>query len=78
MPYLEPLCQKLAAVLQQHLQSTGPFMVLEQLCTTVAAVADKIEKDFSSQYDLFMPNLMSLLKATENAKVPENEGRFNL
>ncbi|CBY21088.1 unnamed protein product [Oikopleura dioica] len=73
MPYLEPLCQKLAAVLQQHLQSTGPFMVLEQLCTTVAAVADKIEKDFSSQYDLFMPNLMSLLKATENAKVPENE-----
>lgn len=74
MPYLEPLCQKLAAVLQQHLQSTGPFMVLEQLCTTVAAVADKIEKDFSSQYDLFMPNLMSLLKATENAKVPENEG----
>lgn len=49
-------------------------MVLEQLCTTVAAVADKIEKDFSSQYDLFMPNLMSLLKATENAKVPENEG----
>ena len=27
MPYLEPLCQKLALVLQQHLSSTGPLRV---------------------------------------------------
>ena len=63
--------KKLAVVLEQHFQQTGPFMVLEQLCTTVAAVADKVEADFKSQYPRFLPNLRSLLQATENAKAPE-------
>jgi len=71
MPYLSPLCEKLAVVLEQHFQQTGPFMVLEQLCTTVAAVADKVEADFASEYHRFLPNLRSLLQATENAKAPD-------
>ena len=62
MPYLQPLCEKLSLVLQQHLQATGPFMVLEQLCTTVAAVADKVETDFRQQYARFIPNLRTLLQ----------------
>ena len=78
MPYLEPLCEKLALVLQHHLQSTGPFMVLEQLCTTVAAVADKVEADFAPQYARFIPNLRTLLQATENAKAPANANEPDL
>ena len=65
MPYLSPLCEKLAVVLEQHFQQTGPFMVLEQLCTTVAAVADKVEADFASEYHRFLPNLRSLLQARD-------------
>ena len=78
MPYLDPLCQKLAIVLEQHFKQTGPFMVLEQLCTTVAAVADKVETDFKSQYPRFLPNLRNLLQATENAKAPESPDQPDL
>ena len=40
-------------------------MVLEQLCTTVAAVADKVEADFASEYHRFLPNLRSLLQGPD-------------
>ena len=53
-------------------------MVLEQLCTTVAAVADKVEGDFKSQYPRFLPNLRSLLQATEDAKAPEDPSQPDL
>ena len=53
-------------------------MVLEQLCTTVAAVADKVENDFRVQYPRFIPNLRTLLQATETAKAPEKEGEPDL
>lgn len=78
MPYLTPLCEKLAVVLQQHFAATGPFMVLEQLCTTVAAVADKVEEDFASEYHRFLPNLRQLLQATESAKAPESPDQPDL
>jgi len=65
LPYLEPLCNKLELVLTQRIQNlgeTGSKLVLEQVTTTIAAVADSAEKQFTVFYDRFMPTLKMIMQ----------------
>ena len=41
---------------------TGSKLVLEQMITTLAAVADTTEDKFSQYYDNFMPNLKYIVQ----------------
>lgn len=64
-PYLEPLCAKLEQVLNQKMQELlqkGTKLVLEQVTTTIAAVADTAEDNFIQFYDRFMPTLKYIMQ----------------
>ena len=59
-PYLDAVVQKLEHVLSekmQQLSQTGSRLVLEQVLTTIATVADAAETKFVTYYDRFMPSL---------------------
>jgi len=59
-PYLEDLVNNLEAVLAskiQELLQRGTKLVLEQVLTTIATVADTAEAKFVAYYDRFMPSL---------------------
>jgi hypothetical protein len=59
-PYLQPLVEKLEFVLAskiQELLQRGTKLVLEQVLTTIATVADTAEAKFIIYYDRFMPSL---------------------
>uniref|UniRef100_H2YPJ6 Importin N-terminal domain-containing protein n=1 Tax=Ciona savignyi TaxID=51511 RepID=H2YPJ6_CIOSA len=70
LPYLNPLCSKLEQVLStqiQELVQKGTKLVLEQITTTIAAVADTAEDKFILFYDRFMPSLKYIMaNATSN------------
>nr|XP_026689827.1 importin-5 [Ciona intestinalis] len=69
--YLNPLCMKLEQVLStqiQELVQKGTKLVLEQITTTIAAVADTAEEKFILFYDRFMPSLKYIMA---NAKSNE-------
>jgi len=71
LPYLEPLCTKLEQVLTQQiheLMQKGTKLVLEQVTTTIAAVADTAGERFIDFYDKFMPTLKYIM---QNASSPE-------
>ena len=59
-PYLDAVVQKLEQVLSEKMQQLaqkGSRLVLEQILTTIATVADTAEAKFVTYYDRFMPSL---------------------
>lgn len=59
-PYLDAVVQKLEQVLSEKMQllaQKGSRLVLEQILTTIATVADTAEAKFVTYYDRFMPSL---------------------
>lgn len=70
-PYLEQIISKLEAVLNSkfnELKHVGNKMVLEQVVTTIASVADTSEEKFIAYYDRFVPCLKFII---ENATTSE-------
>eukprot|EP00096_Caligus_rogercresseyi_P013318 TRINITY_DN5993_c0_g1_i1.p1 TRINITY_DN5993_c0_g1~~TRINITY_DN5993_c0_g1_i1.p1 ORF type:complete len:1098 (-),score=338.86 TRINITY_DN5993_c0_g1_i1:478-3771(-) len=70
-PYLDPIIQKLEEILSskfRELVEKGNKMVLEQIVTTIASVADTAEEKFVSYYDRFFPCLKYII---QNANTPE-------
>uniref|UniRef100_S4RV35 Karyopherin (importin) beta 3 n=1 Tax=Petromyzon marinus TaxID=7757 RepID=S4RV35_PETMA len=69
LPYLDSLLDHLEAILNVKLQEmvmNGKKLVLEQVVTAVASVADTVEERFVLHYDRFMPKLKYIVeRATE-------------
>ncbi|XP_074657622.1 importin-5-like [Tubulanus polymorphus] len=64
-PYLDNIISKLEQVLNlkiQELLQRGSKLVLEQLVTTLASVADTAEEKFINYYDRFMPSLKYIVQ----------------
>ncbi|XP_072935690.1 importin-5 [Epargyreus clarus] len=62
--YLGPLMNKLETILTtkfKELVERGTKLVLEQIVTTIASVADTVEKDFVEYYDRLMPCLKYII-----------------
>ena len=71
LPYLPDIMARLEEVLGakfQELVQKGNKLVLEQIVTTVASVADTAEEKFIEYYDKFMPHLKYMIG---NATTPE-------
>ncbi|XP_038050344.1 importin-5-like [Patiria miniata] len=71
LPYLDAILTKLEVVLNQKIKElvpTGAKLVLEQMVTTLAAVADTSEETFLQYYDRFMPILKYIV---QNANMKE-------
>ena len=71
LPYLPEIMARLEAVLTakfHELVQKGNKLVLEQIVTTIASVADTAEDRFIDYYDKFMPNLKYMIG---NANTPE-------
>ncbi|GBP12896.1 Importin-5 [Eumeta japonica] len=68
--YLDPIMNKLEIILTakfKELVERGTKLVLEQIVTTIASVADTVEKDFEVYYDRLMPCLKFIIaNATTN------------
>nr|CAB3256613.1 importin-5 [Phallusia mammillata] len=78
VPYLEPLCSKLEVVLStkiQELVQKGTKLVLEQVTTTIAAVADTAEEQFTSMYDRFMPSLKYIMENAHSGELRMLRGK---
>ncbi len=69
-PYLDVLMSKLAMLL-----SGGNKMVLEQVITAIAAIADVIEDGFTKYYDTFMPFLKSVLVSANTKELRVLRGK---
>jgi len=64
VPYLPDIMSKLEAVLKSKLDELvqkGNKLVLEQIITTIASVADTAEDSFIQHYDRFMPCLKYMI-----------------
>ncbi|VVC88649.1 unnamed protein product [Leptidea sinapis] len=71
--YLGPLMQKLEHLLTTKLEEVvarGNKLVLEQVVTTIASIADTVEKEFVGYYDRVMPCLKYIITIA-NAKTEE-------
>ncbi|XP_072034276.1 importin-5-like [Amphiura filiformis] len=65
LPYLDQILGKLKVIIgikMQELVQNGTKLVLEQMVTTLAAVADTIEDKFCQYYEHFMPNLKYIVQ----------------
>uniref|UniRef100_A0A8C5LUS5 Importin-5 n=1 Tax=Leptobrachium leishanense TaxID=445787 RepID=A0A8C5LUS5_9ANUR len=65
IPYLENLVKHLHAIMVAKLQELiqkGTKLVLEQVVTSIASVADTAEEKFVPYYDLFMPSLKHIVE----------------
>uniref|UniRef100_A0A8C5ALJ6 TOG domain-containing protein n=1 Tax=Gadus morhua TaxID=8049 RepID=A0A8C5ALJ6_GADMO len=65
VPYLESLVQHLHVIMVAKLQELiqkGTKLVLEQVVTSIASVADTAEEKFVPYYDLFMPSLKHIVE----------------
>ncbi|XP_061655905.1 importin-5 [Phyllopteryx taeniolatus] len=65
IPYLESLVQHLHVIMVTKLQELfhkGTKLVLEQVVTSIASVADTAEEKFVPYYDLFMPSLKHIVE----------------
>ncbi|XP_078613606.1 importin-5-like isoform X1 [Branchiostoma floridae x Branchiostoma japonicum] len=72
LPYLDPILAKLEHVLSVKIQEVfakGTKMVLEQVVTTIAAVADTSEDAFVPYYDRFMPSLKLLMQSANSKEL---------
>ncbi|XP_058802795.1 importin-5 [Phymastichus coffea] len=73
MPYLDAIMSKLESILTakfQELVEKGTKLVLEQVVTTIASVADTCEEQFVKYYDRLMPCLKYIIK---NATQPQHK-----
>lgn len=64
-PYLDNIMTKLESILTskfQELQQHGNKLVLEQIVTTIASVADAAEEKFTSYYERFVPALKYIIQ----------------
>jgi len=71
LPYLPDIMARLEEVLKakfNELVASGNKLVLEQIVTTIASVADTAEEKFIEHYDKFMPCLKYMIG---NATTPE-------
>ena len=71
LPYLPDIMSRLEEVLKakfNELVASGNKLVLEQIVTTIASVADTAEEKFIEHYDKFMPCLKYMIG---NALTPE-------
>ncbi|CAH2223637.1 importin-5 [Pelobates cultripes] len=65
IPYLDNLVKHLHAIMVVKLQELiqkGTKLVLEQVVTSIASVADTAEEKFVPYYDLFMPSLKHIVE----------------
>ncbi|KAF5892917.1 importin-5, partial [Clarias magur] len=65
VPYLDNLVQHLHVIMVAKLQELiqkGTKLVLEQVVTSIASVADTAEERFVPYYDLFMPSLKHIVE----------------
>ncbi|XP_037552498.1 importin-5 isoform X2 [Nematolebias whitei] len=65
VPYLDSLVQHLHVIMVAKLQELiqkGTKLVLEQVVTSIASVADTAEEKFVPYYDLFMPSLKHIVE----------------
>ncbi|XP_017313451.2 importin-5 [Ictalurus punctatus] len=65
IPYLDNLVQHLHVIMVAKLQELiqkGTKLVLEQVVTSIASVADTAEERFVPYYDLFMPSLKHIVE----------------
>lgn len=65
LPYLDSLVQHLHVIMVAKLQELiqkGTKLVLEQVVTSIASVADTAEEKFVPYYDLFMPSLKHIVE----------------
>ncbi|XP_043927244.1 importin-5 [Protopterus annectens] len=65
VPYLDNLVKHLHAIMVVKLQELiqkGTKLVLEQVVTSIASVADTAEEKFVPYYDLFMPSLKHIVE----------------
>ncbi|KAM9820263.1 importin-5 [Neosynchiropus ocellatus] len=62
VPYLDNLVQHLHVIMVAKLQEKGTKLVLEQVVTSIASVADTAEEKFVPYYDLFMPSLKHIVE----------------
>ncbi|KAJ3584175.1 hypothetical protein NHX12_014671 [Muraenolepis orangiensis] len=65
VPYLDNLVQHLHVIMVAKLQELiqkGTKLVLEQVVTSIASVADTAEDKFVPYYDLFMPSLKHIVE----------------
>ncbi|KAI4504097.1 hypothetical protein M0802_000568 [Mischocyttarus mexicanus] len=72
-PYLDAIMAKLGSILTakfQELVEKGTKLVLEQVVTTIASVADTCEEQFVTYYDRLMPCLKYII---QNATLPEHK-----
>ncbi|XP_076645854.1 karyopherin beta 3 [Halictus rubicundus] len=72
-PYLDAIMGKLESILTakfQELVLKGTKLVLEQVVTTIASVADTCEEQFVTYYDRLMPCLKYII---QNANQPEHK-----
>lgn len=63
--YLDAIMMKLEAILDSKFKEfceKGTKLVLEQVVTTIASVADTAEKEFVAYYDRLVPNLMYIIQ----------------
>ena len=66
LPYLPDIMTRLKEVLEakfNELVAKGNKLVLEQIVTTIASVADTAEEKFVEHYDKFMPCLKYMIGA---------------
>ncbi|XP_026818169.1 importin-5-like [Rhopalosiphum maidis] len=72
LSYMDLIMVKLESILQARIadlvKGGGKRLVLEQMVTTIACVADKCERDFVKFYDHLMPFLKEII---HNAVAPE-------
>ncbi|OWK00599.1 hypothetical protein Celaphus_00016791, partial [Cervus elaphus hippelaphus] len=65
IPYLDSLVKHLHSIMVLKLQELiqkGTKLVLEQVVTSIASVADTAEENFVPYYDLFMPSLKHIVE----------------
>ncbi|KAK9870587.1 hypothetical protein WA026_008150 [Henosepilachna vigintioctopunctata] len=76
--YLDALMGKLEAILSskfKELVEKGTKLVLEQVVTTIASVADTAEYEFIAYYDRLMPCLKYIIKNSENEELKLLRGK---
>ncbi|CAH1781938.1 unnamed protein product [Owenia fusiformis] len=77
-PYLDVIIAKLEQVLSakfKELLEVGNKMVLEQVVTTLASVADTAEEKFIAYYDRFMPSLKYIMQNANDPKLKLLRGK---
>ena len=73
LPYLPDIMTRLKEVLEakfNELVAKGNKLVLEQIVTTIASVADTAEEKFAEHYDKFMPCLKYMIGGYQCPPVP--------